>query len=76
MDSDGLDKHDWIPEPDKARLRKLMQEWTGPCKGFVFIAVPPTTERQGYTIFQPCIDPECQETDIQSVSLSGQQRTF
>ena len=70
MDPDSLDKHDWIPEPDKARLRKLMQELTGPGRGFVFIAVPPAPGREGYTIFQPCIDPECQETDPLTVNHS------
>jgi hypothetical protein len=58
MDFDSLEKHDWIPESDKARLRELMAEWTGPGKGYVLIAVPPGPGQDGYTIFQPCIDPE------------------
>jgi hypothetical protein len=56
MNSD-LEKCDWIPEAQKVRLRELMAEWTGPGKGFVFIAVPPSPGRGGYTLFQPCIDP-------------------
>jgi hypothetical protein len=27
-------------------------------KGYVFIALPPTSERGGYTVFQPCVAPE------------------
>ncbi len=56
MDAEELDKYDWIPPDKKAELRQLMQEWTGPGKGFVFIAVHPVPGREGYTIFQPCVD--------------------
>jgi hypothetical protein len=56
MDPDDLDKCDWIPEQDKARLKKLMKEWTEPGKGFVLIAVPPSPEREGFVFLRPYVD--------------------
>jgi hypothetical protein len=53
-----LDRLEWIPEEKRKELKGLMAEWTGPSKGFVFIAVPPTPEREGYIIFQACVDTE------------------
>ena len=60
MDPDNLDKHDWIPESDKARLRELMAEWSGPGRGYIFIAVPPAPGRAGFAMLQPMVDPEAQ----------------
>ncbi len=58
MMNPDIEKHDWIPETDKARLQELVVEWTGPGRGYVLIIQPPEPGREGYTIFQPCIDPE------------------
>jgi hypothetical protein len=57
MDPDSLDRYNWIPEPDKARLRALMQKWSAQGRGFIFAAVPPAPGRDGFTIFQPCRAP-------------------
>lgn len=61
-DIDRLERHDWIPESDKARLRELMKEWSRPGRGYIFIAVPPGPGREAYTIFQPMVDPEYQDS--------------
>jgi hypothetical protein len=58
MTEPNIDKCDWIPESDRARLRELAAEWTGPGKGYVLIIQPPEPGRGGFTVFQPCIDPE------------------
>lgn len=57
MDPDSLDKHDWIPEEDRVRLRELMEEWSGPGRGYVFLVIPPAPGRAGYAILQPMKDP-------------------
>ena len=54
---DDLEKHTWIPDEKKAKLRELMAEWTGEGRGYVLIIQPPTPEQDGFTIFQPCVEP-------------------
>jgi hypothetical protein len=61
MEPTDIDRLGWIPPGKREEIKRMMAEWTGPGKGFVFIAVPPTPEREGYTIFQPWVDPEAKE---------------
>jgi hypothetical protein len=60
MDAGELDKLTWIPEKDRDELKQKMKEWTDPGKGYVLIVSPPAPGREGYTLFQPCVDPEAQ----------------
>ena len=57
MDATDLDRFDWIPAKDRQELKRRMEEYTGPGKGFVLIAVPPSPEREGFVVLQPCFDP-------------------
>ena len=58
MNPEDLDKYDWISEQDKARLKKLMAEWSGSGKGFVIIATPPSSEHEGFVVLQPFVAPK------------------
>ena len=63
-----LDELTWVPPEERERLRQLMQEWTGPGKGYIFFAVPPTPESEGLTFFQPCVDKKPREVDTKKLS--------
>jgi hypothetical protein len=48
----------WLPDEDRKKLLAEMAEWTGPGRGYVLVICRPAPDRDGYVIFQPCVEPE------------------